>query len=97
MVTELFLEGADEREEPLQPAGAGLALQVAAAGISDAGVGHAGGGHAIVEVDVGDADDAGHLHPFVAAVERQPLFAAPRSSTPIRRKRIIIWAKRSTN
>src|SRR3546814_8515275 len=69
-------EGADDREEARQPALAAGAGDVALADIADAGIGDAGRGDAIVGGDVDRADEARNLHPFVAAIEGEQLFAA---------------------
>src|SRR3546814_9859431 len=69
-------EGADDREEARQPALAAGAGDVALANVADARVGDACRGDAVVGADVDRADKARDLHPFVAAIEGEQLFAA---------------------
>ena len=69
-------ERRDGGEEARKPAGLARLLHGALAAVGNARVGHADGGDAVVLVDIGQADDARYLHPFLSLAEIQHLFAA---------------------
>src|SRR3546814_14134878 len=68
-------EGADDREETLQPALPARAGDLALADVADVRVGDARRQDAVVGADVDRADDARDLDALVAAVERQEFLA----------------------
>src|SRR3546814_21089470 len=68
-------EGADDREETLQPALPARAGDLALADVADVRIGDARRQDAVVGADVDRSDDAGDLDALVAAVEGQEFLA----------------------
>ena len=64
----------DQAEEFGQPAFARGTAGGTVAGVFNLGIGHAGRLNAVIGVEIGQTDDPGHLHPFLALAQQQALF-----------------------